>query len=149
MRLTPGLVLLAVFFIVAGALHFLFPAPYLRIIPPILPWHSELLWISGAAEVCGGLALLLPQTRRAAGYGLALLLIAVFPANVYMAIVHVPVSGSDGRAMGAVAAVAAADSADLVGAPVHEIEFRNPGRLVRGVRPAGGRVASDTFVVIR
>src|SRR5271163_4242668 len=97
MRLTPGLALLAVFFTVAGVLHFLFPEPYLRIIPPILPWHPALLRISGAAEVCGGVGLLLPRTRRAAGYGLALLLIAVFPANVYMAIAHVPFPGLAGE----------------------------------------------------
>src|ERR1700722_8941922 len=97
MRLTPGLILFAVFFIVAGGLAFVFSAPYLRIIPPFLPWHSELLWISGAAEICGGGGLLLPRTRRAAGYGLAVLLIAVFPANVYMAVVHVPFPGLMGE----------------------------------------------------
>jgi uncharacterized membrane protein len=97
MRLTPGLTLFAIFFIVAGVLHFLFSAPCMRIIPPFLPWHLELLWISGAAEICGGLGLLLPQTRRAAGYGLALLLIAVFPANVYMAIAHLPFPGLMGE----------------------------------------------------
>ena len=97
MRLTPGVTLLAGFFIVAGMLHFVFPAPYLLIIPPILPWHPALLWISGAAEICGGVGLLLPRTRRAAGYGLALLLIVVFPANVYMAMAHVQFPGLMGE----------------------------------------------------
>jgi uncharacterized membrane protein len=92
-----GLVSLALLFIVAGLLHFIFPIPYLRIMPPFLPWPRTLVWISGAAEMAGGLGLLLPVLRRASAYGLALLLVTVFPANLYMAVTHVPFPGLMGR----------------------------------------------------
>lgn len=75
---------LAALFVGAGGLHFLKPAPFLRIVPPALPAPGLLVLLSGVAEVAGGLGLLLPGTRRAAGWGLLALLAAVFPANVYM-----------------------------------------------------------------
>jgi uncharacterized membrane protein len=80
-----AVVLAAIFYIGAGTLHFLKPEPYLRIMPPYLPWHIAMVRVSGAFEILGGLGLLLPETRRAAAWGLVLLLIAVFPANLYMA----------------------------------------------------------------
>jgi len=73
---------LAAFFIAAGANHFANPAPYLAMIPDYLPAPGELVWISGAAEVLGGLGVLYPGTRVLAGWGLILLLLAVFPANL-------------------------------------------------------------------
>jgi uncharacterized membrane protein len=79
----------ALFFVVAGAMHFLYPAPYLKIMPPWIPWHRAMVEISGAAELAGGAGLLLPRFRRAAGWGLAALLVAVFPANIYMATNHI------------------------------------------------------------
>jgi len=78
-------VVAAVFYIVAESLHFIKPAPYLRIIPPYIPWHAAMVWISGAFEILGGLGLLVNATRKTASWGLVALLIAVFPANVYMA----------------------------------------------------------------
>ncbi|MDO7886019.1 DoxX family protein [Hymenobacter cheonanensis] len=75
---------LALLFVSAGVLHFVRPAPFLRIVPPALPAPGLLVLLSGAAEVVGGLGLLLPATRRLAGWGLLALLAAVFPANVYM-----------------------------------------------------------------
>jgi uncharacterized membrane protein len=78
-------------------LHFLFPDPYLRIMPPFLPWPRTLVAVSGAAEIAGGLGLVLPKFRRAASYCLAALLVAVFPANIYMAAAHVPFSGVLGQ----------------------------------------------------
>lgn len=75
---------LALLFLSAGLLHFVQPAPFLRIVPPGLPAPRLLVLLSGAAEVAGGLGLLRPATRRAAGWGLLALLVAVFPANVYM-----------------------------------------------------------------
>lgn len=56
--------------------------------PPLLPAPRLLVAISGAAEIAGGLGLLLPRLRKAAAWGLVLLLLAVFPANLYMAIAH-------------------------------------------------------------
>ena len=73
-------------FVAAGALHFVRPAMYERIVPPQLGHAPELVAISGVAEIAGGVGLLLPQTRRAAGIGLIALLLAVWPANIWMAV---------------------------------------------------------------
>ena len=79
-----SLVLLAGFFGVAGLAHFISPETYLPLMPPYLPWHLFLIYVSGVAEVAGGVGLCIPKLRRAAGWGLITLLIAIFPANVYM-----------------------------------------------------------------
>ncbi len=84
---------LALLFIAAGILHFVATPSFMAIVPPSLPWHRELVLISGVFEIVGGVGLMLPPFRRYAGYGLLLLLIAVFPANIYMAIAHVPATG--------------------------------------------------------
>lgn len=76
--------LLAAFFIVGGALHFVFPAIYASIMPPWLPWHRALVFVSGAFEMVGGAAVLFGWTRHLAGLGLILLSLAVLPANVQM-----------------------------------------------------------------
>lgn len=65
-------------------MHFVLPAPYVSIIPPALPWPLTLVYVSGVAEIIGGVGMLVPSTRRAAGIWLVLLLLAVFPANVQM-----------------------------------------------------------------
>jgi uncharacterized membrane protein len=84
MRPTLSQRVLALFFVAAGVLHFAFPAPYLRIMPPWLPWHVQLVAISGVCEIAGGLGVLLAMTRRFAGIGLIALCLAVLPANVQM-----------------------------------------------------------------
>jgi uncharacterized membrane protein len=71
-------------FVVAGALHSLAPDTYERIIPSWLPLHRELVYVSGALEIAGGLGLLDERPRRVAGIGLVPLLVAVWPANVEM-----------------------------------------------------------------
>ena len=76
----------AAFFVAAGVNHFLRPAFYRQIIPPALPWPALLVAVSGVCEVAGGIGLLVRPLRRAAGWGLVALLVAVFPANVYMAV---------------------------------------------------------------
>jgi uncharacterized membrane protein len=83
--------LLAAFFVVAGILHFVRPGFYLQIMPPQLPWPLALVYLSGVAEMGLGGALLVPRLRRLAAWGLVALLIAVYPANLYMwwADVHV------------------------------------------------------------
>jgi uncharacterized membrane protein len=82
---TIAVVLAALFYIGAGSLHFLRPEFYLKIMPPYIPWHLAMVRISGFFEIAGGAGLLVPPTRRAAAWGLVALLIAVFPANIYMA----------------------------------------------------------------
>ena len=79
---------LALLFAGAGIWHFVHPATYLAIMPPVLPAPLLLVYLSGVAELLGGLGLLPARTRRAAGWGLLALLVAVFPANVYMALIH-------------------------------------------------------------
>lgn len=83
---TIALFVLAAIFVTAGIFHFLKPEPFERIVPPFLPFPRALVYISGVAEIAGGLALLVPQLRFAAGIWLILLLIAVFPANLHMAL---------------------------------------------------------------
>jgi uncharacterized membrane protein len=78
--------LAALFFIAAGANHFRQPEIYLGMMPPFLPWPEALNYISGAAEILGGLGLLMVRTRRLAAWGLLALLVAVFPANLHVAL---------------------------------------------------------------
>lgn len=86
--------LLALVFVGAGLLHFVRPEPYLAIMPPYLPAHAALVFWSGVFEVLGGVGLLLPPpVRRWAGIGLALLLVAVFPANLHMAVEGIGLGG--------------------------------------------------------
>ncbi len=73
-------------FVVAGASHFVSPASYLRIMPPYLPWPLFLVYLSGFFEVVLGAMLLAPAFTRVAAWGLVALLVAVFPANVHMAL---------------------------------------------------------------
>ncbi len=88
---TISLWLMAAFYAFAGLNHFRAPEFYLPIMPPYLPWHSELVFLSGVAELMIGVGLLVPRTRVLAAWGAIALLIAVYPANVHMAIADVPV----------------------------------------------------------
>jgi uncharacterized membrane protein len=76
--------LYGVFFITAGANHFLNTPFYVSIMPPYLPWHVALVYISGLVEIGLGALLLFERWSRLAAWGLIALLIAVFPANVHM-----------------------------------------------------------------
>jgi len=78
--------MMALFFIAAGVNHFLNPRPYLSMIPASLPDPNAINIISGAAEILGGIGILVPPTRIFAGWGLTVLLVAVFPANVNVAL---------------------------------------------------------------
>jgi len=76
----------AALFVAAGVNHFINPAFYRRIIPPVFPSPDLLVAVSGACEIAGGIGLLVPPLRRTAGWCLIVLLVAVFPANLYMAV---------------------------------------------------------------
>lgn len=84
MRGKTSRLLLALFFITAGVLHFVFMPGYMKIIPPWLPGPRTLVIVSGGFEIAGGLGVLWRPTRRWAGYGLIALCLAVLPANVQM-----------------------------------------------------------------
>lgn len=84
----------ALAFLVVGSLHFIRPDDFVAIMPPFLPAPLLLVYISGVAEIAGGLGLLYPPTRRWAAWGLVALLVAVFPANIYHAVADVPVAGT-------------------------------------------------------
>jgi uncharacterized membrane protein len=76
--------LLALFMITAGIMHFVNPGFFLKIMPPWLPLHKELVLVSGVFEVLLGVLLLVPRISREAAWGIVALLIAVFPANIYL-----------------------------------------------------------------
>ena len=78
--------LLAIFMVGAGTTHCVSPEFYITIMPPYLPWHLPLVYLSGFFEVALGLLMLVPRFSRLAAWGIIALLIAVFPANIYMAV---------------------------------------------------------------
>ena len=85
--------LMGLLYVAAGSLHFAATETYMGLMPGYLPAHRQLVLISGAAEIAGGLGILVPQSRtgqpgRAAAWGLVALLIAVFPANLTMISEH-------------------------------------------------------------
>ena len=80
-----SIILMSMFYVRFGVDHFLSPEWYLQIVPSYLPFPLELVYISGAFEILFGVMLLHPYTRTYAGWGLIVLLLAVFPANIYLA----------------------------------------------------------------
>ena len=81
---TGSLYAIAALFIGSGLGHFLWPGVFTRIMPPYFPRPHLLVYLSGVAEVAGGIGVLFPAVRPYAGWGLILLLCAVFPVHVYM-----------------------------------------------------------------
>lgn len=75
-----------------GTLHFVDPAPFVRIVPAALPAPELLVYLSGACEIAFGLLLLVPRVRKLASFGLVALFVAVFPANINMALHHIQLS---------------------------------------------------------
>jgi uncharacterized membrane protein len=73
------------FFVFAGVMHFLKPKPYVQIMPPYIPAPEAMVYASGGAVLGGGAGVLVPRRRRLAGWWLIATLLAVFPANVHMA----------------------------------------------------------------
>ena len=76
----------AFLFLASGVGHFAYTTRFMRLMPPYLPWHRALILLSGAAEIVLGALLLVPAFSRPAAWGLMALLVAVFPANVHMAL---------------------------------------------------------------
>lgn len=85
--------LMGILYLLAGLNHFIAPEFYLKIMPPYMGWHKELVFVSGLIEIGLGALLFLPQYRKIAAWGIILLLVAVFPANIYLA-------QTDGAALG-------------------------------------------------
>jgi uncharacterized membrane protein len=77
--------LLGPFFVVAGVLHFVIPRTYRRIMPPWVPAPEAMVYASGAAEIAGGVGMMIPAWRRLAGWWLIATMVGVFPANLHMA----------------------------------------------------------------
>ncbi|SFS21450.1 Uncharacterized membrane protein [Granulicella pectinivorans] len=78
-------ILFGVLFVLAGMLHFVKPGMYVKIMPPMVPAPWMMVYLSGVAEILGGVGVLVPVTRQAAAWGLVALLVCVWPANFYMA----------------------------------------------------------------
>lgn len=92
----PLLYVMAILYVIAGAMHFVVPGLYVQIVPPFLPGRPALVYLSGIAEIALGLGVLHPRTRRLSAWGIVALLIAIFPANVYMATSGVVIEGAPG-----------------------------------------------------
>ena len=73
-------------FIITGVLHFLQPGVFLKIMPQWVPWHRFMIYFSGFLEVLFGVMLLIPGLSAAGAWGLILVLVGVFPANIHMAL---------------------------------------------------------------
>ena len=82
--------IMTVFLVGAGVNHFRDPGPYVAMMPEALPAHLALVYVSGVAEILGGLGLILRATRKLAAWGIIALLVAVLPANVNMAVNELP-----------------------------------------------------------
>ncbi len=89
------ILLMSIFYVRIGVHHFLDPEYFLNIMPPFLPYHLELVYISGFFEILLGLLLIFPKYRFYASWGLIILLIAVFPANIYLAQSEIAQQGLD------------------------------------------------------
>ena len=79
------IIISSIFYVIVGIKHFIDPGYFLNIVPPYLPFHLELVYLSGVFEILFGVMILLPKYRYLGSIGLILLLIAVFPANIYLA----------------------------------------------------------------
>ena len=76
---------MGIFYIIVGIKHFQDPSWFVQIVPPILPYKYELVYISGFFEVLLGILLMIPRFQSIAAKGLMALLICVYPANIYLA----------------------------------------------------------------
>ena len=81
-----ALLIFSFIFIYVGFDHFINPEFYLKIMPPSFPFHLKAVLISGFFEILGGVGILISRIRKFAAWGLAALIVAVYPANIYMAL---------------------------------------------------------------
>jgi len=86
-------VVLALLMVAIGVVHFVAPAGFVKIVPKALPEPELLVYVSGFFEIAGGVGLLVPKVQRAAAWGLVALYVAVFPANINMAVNNIQVGG--------------------------------------------------------
>lgn len=86
-------IVLSLSMVLIGTLHFAKPAPFVKIVPDMLPYPLALVYISGFFEILGGVGLLIPSISPAAAWGLIALFIAVFPANINMAVHNIQLEG--------------------------------------------------------
>ena len=80
--------IMGLFYITVGVKHFQDPDWFIRIVPPILPFKMAIVYVSGFFEVLFGMMLMISKTRFIAGWGLIILLIVVYPANIYLALTN-------------------------------------------------------------
>lgn len=92
----PLLYVMGPMYVVAGMLHFVVPELYVQIVPPLFPAALALVYLSGLAEIAVGIGVLIPRTRRHAAWATVGLLVAIFPANIYMATQGVVIEGLPG-----------------------------------------------------
>ena len=85
---TISIIIMSLFYIGVGTNHIINPNWFVRIIPPILPFKIAIVYISGIFEIILGSLLIFPKTRFIAGWGLIILLVAVYPANIYVALTN-------------------------------------------------------------
>ncbi|MEL6911524.1 MAG: DoxX family protein [Cyanobacteria bacterium J06555_3] len=78
--------ILSVCIVIVGTIHFVVPEPFIKIVPELLPYPAAIVYLSGFFEILGGVGLLIPAVSQAAAWGLVLLFIAVYPANINMAV---------------------------------------------------------------
>ena len=76
---------MGIFYVIVGIKHFQDPSWFVQIIPPILPYKYELVYLSGFFEILLGILLMIPRFQSTAAKGLIILLICVYPANIYLA----------------------------------------------------------------
>ena len=84
---------MGLFYVIVGFNHFQDPEWFIRIVPPVLPYKLELVYVSGLFEIILGAFLMVPKTQKIAAKGLIILLVCVYPANIYLAL-------TNGAAMG-------------------------------------------------
>ncbi len=88
-----SILLLSLLFLIAGVFHFTHTKTFILIMPPIIPYPKEIVYLTGILEIIGAIGILFRKTRKITGIFLAFFLVAIFPANIYMAIGNLKLTG--------------------------------------------------------